>query len=160
MRLVLQRVAQASVAVAGAVVAAIGPGIMALVGFGRDDGPDFVDGPVCAAMLQKTLGLRIFPDADGKLNLSLLETGGELLLVSQFTLYAACRKGRRPSFSEAAAPELAREQFAALGRRAEALLPGRVACGEFGADMAVSLVNQGPVTILLDSAEYAALAGS
>jgi len=159
-RLVLQRVRRASVAVAGEVVAAIGPGIMALVGFGRDDGPDFVAGSVCAAMLKKVVELRIFPDAAGKLNESLLDTGGELLLVSQFTLYAACRKGRRPSFSEAAPPEVARAQFAAVCRQAETLLPGRVASGVFGADMAVSLINQGPVTILLDSAECTALTGS
>ena len=160
MRLVLQRVDRASVAVAGEVVAAIGPGILALVGFGRDDGPDFATGPVCAAMFRKVVELRIFPDADGKLNRSLQDTGGELLLVSQFTLYAACRKGRRPSFSLAAPPELAREQFAAVCRQAETLLPGRVRHGIFGADMAVSLINQGPVTILLESAEFPALTGS
>lgn len=158
MRLVLQRVSQASVTVEGKVVAAIGPGLLALVGFGRDDGPDFADGPVCGTMLEKLGELRIFPDAAGKLNLSLREAGGELLLVSQFTLYAVCRKGRRPSFSEAAPPEVARELFAVLSRRAEALWSGRVASGIFGADMDVALVNQGPVTILLDSADYAPVA--
>lgn len=154
MRLVLQRVARAAVAVDGKTVAAIGPGIMALVGFGRNDGPAFADGPVCRAMLEKVGDLRIFPDADGKLNRSLRDRGGELLLVSQFTLYAGCRKGRRPSFSEAAPPEVAATLFEAFCRQAEALLPGRVGRGVFGADMDVSLINQGPVTILLDSRDF------
>ncbi len=156
MRLVLQRVGSASVVVAGEEVAAIGPGILALVGFGRDDGPDFAEGPLCRTLFEKVLDLRIFPDTAGKLNLSLRETGGELLLVSQFTLYAACRKGRRPSFSDAAAPEAAAllyERFVDLARRA---LPGKVASGVFGADMDVSLVNRGPVTIVLDSRDFAA----
>jgi D-tyrosyl-tRNA(Tyr) deacylase len=154
LRLVLQRVSRASVAVAGKTVAAIGPGIMALVGFGREDGEGFADSPVCRAMLEKVCDLRIFPDDDGRLNLSLRETGGELLLVSQFTLHAACRKGRRPSFSEAAPPEVARRLFTAICQLAETVLPGRVAAGVFGADMDVSLVNRGPVTILLDGAEF------
>ncbi|WP_300156421.1 D-aminoacyl-tRNA deacylase [Solidesulfovibrio sp.] len=156
MRLVLQRVSRALVDVADGEVAAVGPGLLALVGFGRDDGPDFVDGPVSRMLLEKVLDLRIFPDAAGKLNLSLRETDGELLLVSQFTLYAACRKGRRPSFSDAAAPEAAAilyERFVELARRA---LPGKVASGVFGADMDVSLVNRGPVTIVLDSRDFTA----
>jgi D-aminoacyl-tRNA deacylase len=153
-RLVLQRVGRAAVAVAGETVAAVGPGLMVLVGFGREDGPEFAGGPVCRAMLEKLSDLRIFPDAAGKLNRSLRETGGELLLVSQFTLYAACRKGRRPSFSEAAPPEVAKGLFEAFCRLAEAVLPGRVARGVFGADMDVSLVNQGPVTIVLDSRDF------
>jgi D-tyrosyl-tRNA(Tyr) deacylase len=155
MRLVLQRVREASVAVAGRTVAAVGPGILALVGFGRDDGPGFADGPVCRTMLDKVCDLRIFPDAAGKFNGSLREAGGELLLVSQFTLYAVCRKGRRPSFSDAAAPDVARTLYDALVRRAGDALPGRVAGGVFGADMDVRLVNWGPVTVLLDSADFA-----
>lgn len=155
MKLVLQRVRRASVAVAGQDVAAIGPGILALVGFGRDDGPGFADGPVCRAMLEKTLDLRIFPDAAGKCDVSLREAGGELLLVSQFTLYAACRKGRRPSFAAAAAPDVAGALYEALLATAAGLLPGKVASGRFGADMDVSLVNWGPVTILLDGADFA-----
>ena len=154
MRLLLQRVREASVVVNGREVAAIGPGLLALAGFGRGDGPDFAAGPVCAKMLEKTLDLRIFPDAAGRLEVGLREAGGELLLVSQFTLYAACRKGRRPSFSDAAEPELARELFATLVRRAGEALPGRVASGIFGADMDVRLVNQGPVTIWLDSMDF------
>lgn len=155
MRLVLQRVRRAAVTVDGAEVAAIGEGILALVGFGRGDGPDFADGAVCGAMLEKVRDLRIFPDAAGRFDAGLGETGGGLLLVSQFTLYAACRKGRRPSFSDAAAPEQARELFARLVERARALLPERVGSGIFGADMDVSLVNWGPVTILLDSVDFA-----
>ena len=154
MRLVLQRVRRAAVTVDGAEVAAIGAGILALVGFGREDGPDFADGAVCGAMLEKMRDLRIFPGVDGRFDLGLGETGGGLLVVSQFTLHAACRKGRRPSFSEAAPPELARELFARVVARARALLPGRVACGVFRADMDVSLVNWGPVTILLDSEDF------
>ena len=142
-------------AVGGQAVAEIGPGLLVLIGFGAADGPDFAAGKACRAALQKLLDLRIFPDEAGKLDLSLRETGGGLLLVSQFTLYASCRKGRRPSFSEAAPPEVARglyEAFVAMARQA---LPGRVGCGVFGADMDVSLVNWGPVTIMLDSADFA-----
>ena len=154
MRLLLQRVREASVTVASERVAAIGPGILALVGFGRDDGPEFAGGPVCRSMLEKVCELRIFPDAAGKLNVSLREAGGDLLLVSQFTLYAACRKGRRPSFSDAAPPDVAVHLYDRLVALAEAMLPGRVASGVFGADMDVALVNWGPVTIPLDSATF------
>ncbi|KAF5032251.1 D-aminoacyl-tRNA deacylase [anaerobic digester metagenome] len=156
MRLVLQRVGSASVTVAGEVVASIGPGLLVLVGFGREDGPDCVDGPLCRALFEKVLDLRIFPDAAGKLNVGLRETGGELLLVSQFTLYAACRKGRRPSFSDAAAPDVAAALYARFVELARRALPGKVASGVFGADMDVALVNQGPVTIVLDSRDFAA----
>ena len=155
MRLLLQRVTEASVTVAGDVVAAIGPGLLVLVGFGQGDGAEFSGSALCRTMLEKVCDLRIFPDGEGRLNRSLRDTHGELLLVSQFTLYAACRKGRRPSFSEAAAPEPARELYEAVVRLAAALLPGRVASGIFGADMDVRLNNQGPVTILLDSADFA-----
>jgi len=153
-RLVLQRVREASVTVDGAVVAAIGPGVLALVGFGREDGPDFVSSPLCRKLLDKVLDLRIFPDEAGKLNRSLLEAGGELLLVSQFTLFASCRKGRRPSFTDAAEPDVARGLFEAFCRLAEQALPGRVSAGVFGADMDVRLCNWGPVTILLDSVDF------
>ena len=160
MRLLLQRVREASVVVAGQTVASIGPGILALVGFGGADGVDFAAGPVCRTMLEKLCDLRIFPDDAGKLNVSLRETGGGLLLVSQFTLYAACRKGRRPSFSGAAAPEVARTLYDATVALAAEVLPGRVASGLFGADMDVRLTNWGPVTIALDSTEFAAFQGS
>jgi D-tyrosyl-tRNA(Tyr) deacylase len=159
-RLVVQRVRRASVTVDGEVVGVIGEGLLVLVGFGRADGPGFADGPVCGAMLEKLCDLRIFPDEAGKLNVGLRETGGALLLVSQFTLYATCRKGRRPSFSEAAAPDVARDLYARLVARAEAAFPGKVAGGRFGADMDVELVNWGPVTIVLDSADFAPGEGS
>ncbi|BAH74858.1 D-aminoacyl-tRNA deacylase [Solidesulfovibrio magneticus] len=153
MRLVVQRVREASVAVDGQAVASIEAGLLVLVGFGAADGSDFAAGKPCRATLEKLLDLRIFPDEAGKLNLSLRETGGGLLLVSQFTLYASCRKGRRPSFSEAAPPQVALGLYNALVEMAGQALPGRVGSGVFGADMDVSLVNWGPVTILLDSAD-------
>lgn len=155
MRLVVQRVREASVAVGGQTVASVGPGLLVLVGFGADDGPDFAAGKACRAVLEKLLELRIFPDEAGKLNVGLRETGGGLLLVSQFTLYASCRKGRRPSFSEAAPPQVARGLYDAFVAMARQALPGRVGDGVFGADMDVALVNWGPVTIMLDSADFA-----
>lgn len=154
MRLVLQRVKEASVAVRGETIAAVGPGLLVLCGFGREDGPDLPEKNVFAAMIEKMLDLRIFSDAAGKMNLSLRETGGEVLLISQFTLYADCRKGRRPSFTGAAAPEIARTLFDRFCEAVEARLPGRVGRGIFGADMDVSLVNQGPVTLVLDSGAF------
>jgi len=145
MRAVLQRVSKAEVTVDGRVTGSIGRGILALVGIHRDD--TLAD---AETILKKTLEVRIFPDPGGKMNLSLQEVGGELLIVSQFTLWGDCRKGRRPSYSEAMEPAAAREfygRFIDLARRS----PVQVATGEFGAMMAVSLVNDGPVTLLLDS---------
>lgn len=154
MRLVLQRVREASVTVDGVDVAAIGPGILALVGFGREDGPGFAASPLCRTMLDKMLDLRIFPGEGGGFDASLRDSGGSLLLVSQFTLHAACRKGRRPSFSDAAPPQAARALYEAFVARAAGSLPGRVCSGVFGADMDVRLCNWGPVTICLDSADF------
>lgn len=151
MRLVLQRVKQASVHVAGTEVASIGEGLLAFVGFGSEDGLDLPETAAWPALLKKVLELRIFPDAAGKLNESLCSRGGGLLLVSQFTLYADCRRGRRPSFSPAAGPHVARQLFDRFVQDMEALLPGRVASGLFGEDMDVSLINWGPVTIALSS---------
>lgn len=145
MRAVVQRVARASVAVGGETIGEIGRGLLVLLGVGREDTDE--DARVLA---DKVVGLRVFDDPDGKMNLSLLEVGGELLAVSQFTLWGDCRKGRRPSYVAAAAPELAEplyEQFVA----AAALHGPRVATGRFRAEMEVSLVNDGPVTLLLDS---------
>ena len=156
MRLLLQRVSQAHVDVAGERVAAVGPGFLVLAGFGPQDGPDSPDAPWWRAMLEKLVKLRVFPDEAGKMNVSLLDAGGEVLLVSQFTLYADCRKGLRPSFSQAAPPAVAQALFDKLCDDVQALLPeGRVARGVFGADMAVGLVNAGPVTIMLDSRDFA-----
>lgn len=150
MRAVLQRVRQASVSVADRVVAEIGPGYLILVGFGDADHPDMIGGPLWNRFLQKILDLRLFPDSAGPINASLRDHGGEILLVSQFTLYADVRKGRRPSFSGAARPETARILYDAFGAGLARLWPG-VSCGVFGADMNVSLVNWGPVTLCLDS---------
>jgi len=155
-RLLLQRVSQAHVDVAGERVAAVGPGFLVLAGFGPDDGADSPAAPWWRAMLEKLVKLRVFPDEAGKMNVSLLDAGGEVLLVSQFTLYADCRKGLRPSFSQAAPPAVAQLLFDRLCDDVQALLPdGRLQRGVFGADMAVGLVNAGPVTIMLDSRDFA-----
>jgi D-aminoacyl-tRNA deacylase len=145
MRVVLQRVTQGRVSVGGQSVAEIGPGLVLLVGVGPDDGE-----AQARQLAEKIAHLRIFEDPAGKMNLSILEAGGEALVVSQFTLYADTRKGRRPSFTGAAAPELARplvERLAELLR--ELGVPAR--SGEFGAHMLVEIANDGPVTIWLDS---------
>lgn len=151
MRILIQRVSKASVAVDGRVVGEIGPGVVALVGFSHAD-----DERVLAKTIDKFVGLRIFADAAGNTNLSLEEVGGGILAVSQFTLYADVRKGRRPSFSDAMPPAPAREFWSkfvvALRARYSA---GPVETGEFGAMMQVALVNDGPVTVWLDSADLA-----
>lgn len=147
MRVVLQRVAQASVSVHDQKRAAIGPGLLVLLGVGQMDTPEDA-----VLLANKIVHLRIFDDAEGKLNRSLLEIHGEMLVVSQFTLYADARKGRRPSFVEAARPEMAAalyEAFVAQVRRTGV----SVQTGEFQTIMDVALINQGPVTILLDSQE-------
>jgi D-tyrosyl-tRNA(Tyr) deacylase len=145
MRAVLQRVSRASVAVGGEVVGRIDRGWLALVGVGDGDGPGDA-----AWLADKVAHLRAFADADGKMNRSVLDVGGGVLSVSQFTLHADCRKGRRPSFVGAARPEVATLLYGAFGE----LLRGHgvpVAEGRFGADMQVELVNDGPVTLILDS---------
>jgi D-tyrosyl-tRNA(Tyr) deacylase len=145
MRAVVQRVSRASVTVAGQTVGAIEQGLMVLLGVARGD----TSGDA-AYLAEKTAGLRIFEDHDGKMNRSLEELGGSILVVSQFTLLGDCRKGRRPGFSEAAPPELADALYKAyvdvLRNRGIA-----VATGVFQADMQVTLVNDGPVTLMLDS---------
>jgi len=155
MRLVAQRVSRASVDVGGERVASIGTGFLVLAGFGPEDGPDAPLSPWWRTMTGKLAGLRVFPDAGGKMNLSVRDAGGEVLVVSQFTLHADCRKGLRPSFSRAAPAELANDLYQRLAADLDQLLPGRVRTGVFGADMAVELVNSGPVTIILDSGDFA-----
>lgn len=158
--MLLQRVAQASVAVDGKEVAAVGVGYLVLVGFGEMDTLDLPGSKIWRGMIDKMLHLRVFPDDAGKLNLSLLDIGGEVLLVSQFTLYADCRKGRRPSFHAACPPQTATQLYNRLCDDVEALIPGKVGRGIFGADMKVGLLNDGPVTILLDDSELFGTPGS
>lgn len=145
MRAVVQRVSEASVRVEGASVGGIGPGLLVLLGVGREDAEPDAD-----YLADKVVNLRIFPDEAGTMNRSVLETGGEVLVVSQFTLYGDARRGRRPGYSEAAGPEEARRLYEYFVARVRRLGP-RVQEGVFRAMMDVSLVNQGPVTLLLDS---------
>ncbi len=145
MRAVIQRVLQASVQVDGETVASIGRGLLVLAGLHESDTGQDMD-----YIIGKVLGVRIFNDAGGVMNLSVADTGGEILLVSQFTLYGDARKGKRPSYSNAMKPEMAREAFDAFVARCRALHE-RTKSGMFGADMKVSLVNDGPVTTLIDS---------
>lgn len=145
MRAVVQRINEGSVWVDDREVARTGVGLLVLLGVNRGDTETDVD-----YMAEKISWLRIFEDAEGKMNRSLIEIGGEMLVVSQFTLYGDCRKGRRPSFTEAAPPDLAEslyERFVSIVK-AKGL---RVETGRFGADMAVSLVNDGPVTLIVES---------
>lgn len=145
MRAVLQRVKEASVTVDGQIVGRIGTGWLVLLGVAGADGPDDV-----AYLADKTINLRAFPDQDGKMNRAVGEVGGAVLVVSQFTLYGDCRKGRRPGFSDAAPPARADElyQHFVAAIRAAGL---EVATGRFQAHMDVALVNDGPVTLMLDS---------
>lgn len=147
MRIVLQRVQNASVSVDGEVTGAIGQGFLALLGAEEEDTEEITD-----KMVDKMCRLRIFQDSGGKTNLSLADVGGGLLVVSQFTLYADCRKGNRPSFIRAGNPEKARRLYEHALDRCR-LHVGKVEHGIFGADMKVSLVNDGPFTIVLDSRE-------
>lgn len=147
MRACIQRVSSARVRVEGETVGEIGRGFLLLLGVAAGDGPTEL-----RWMVDKVVGLRIFDDGEGKMNLSLADVGGELLVVSQFTLLGDCRKGRRPSFIDAAPPEMAErmyEEFVAAARAAGI----RVATGRFRTHMEVELVNDGPVTLLLDSAD-------
>lgn len=145
MRAVLQRVKEASVSVDGSIIGRIGQGWLALVGVTKTDGPNDVD-----YLVDKIINLRAFSDHDGKMNLSAIETHKAILVVSQFTLYGDCRKGRRPGFSDAASPGLAEQLYNALiaSIRSVGL---EVASGKFQTHMEISLLNDGPVTLLLDS---------
>jgi len=145
MKAVIQRVDSASVSVGGAEIARIGAGLVVLLGVEKGDDEKDAD-----FLLDKIIHLRIFEDGEGKMNRSLAETAGELLVVSQFTLLADCRKGRRPSFTDAAEPAQAETLYRYVLSRARERVP-RVAAGQFQAMMKVALVNDGPVTILLDS---------
>ena len=145
MRAVLTRVKSASVAIGGEVVGKIGKGFLILLGVGPED-----DETHCRYLAEKALGLRVFEDENGKMNRSLEDVGGEVLVVSQFTLYGNCRKGRRPSFTEAAGPELGNRLYEQFLRDCESLgFPPQH--GQFGADMQVESINDGPVTLILDT---------
>ncbi|MXY96664.1 MAG: D-tyrosyl-tRNA(Tyr) deacylase [Gemmatimonadetes bacterium] len=145
MKVVLQRVSSASVKIDGTVTGEIGPGLVLLLGIEKDDGPEDVE-----YVVNKCAGLRIFGDDQGKMNRSLLDVGGEVLAISQFTLFGDTRKGRRPSFESAAPPDHAEPLYElAVERLGEQGI--RVATGRFGAYMEVSLVNDGPVTLTVES---------
>jgi D-tyrosyl-tRNA(Tyr) deacylase len=147
MRALLQRVVEASVVVDGAVIGEINRGWLVLLGVGKDDQEEHVD-----RILDKIIGLRLFADKEGKFNLSVKDIGGSLFIVSQFTLYADTSRGRRPGFSDAAAPESAKKLYDSMLEKAAAT-GLNVKGGMFGADMKVSLINDGPVTVMLDTAQ-------
>ena len=147
MRFVIQRVTRASVTVEGKQIGAIEHGFLVLIGVSGDDTREIAD-----KIIKKLVGMRIFEDEAGKTNLSLGDVGGSLLLVSQFTLYADCRKGNRPSFIRAGEPVMAKEMYEYIISECKKQVP-TVEQGEFGADMKVDLLNDGPFTILLDSSE-------
>ncbi|RSK45694.1 D-aminoacyl-tRNA deacylase [Hymenobacter perfusus] len=148
MRIVLQRVRQASVTVEGRLTGQIGPGLLVLAGFAPDDNAVRLDW-----MARKLVQMRIFSDEEGKMNRSVQDIGGEVLVVSQFTLLADARKGNRPSYTGAAPPPVAIPLYEQFVQLVSNLLGRAVATGEFGADMQVELLNDGPVTIVLDSPE-------
>ena len=145
MKFVIQRVLESSVKVDGNTIGQIGKGFMVLIGVGQEDTKEVAD-----KMVKKMIGLRIFEDVNGKTNLSLSDVNGEFLLISQFTLYANCKKGNRPSFTESGAPDLAEELYEYILDKCKVSVPV-VEQGSFGADMKVSLINDGPFTIVLDS---------
>ena len=146
MRLVIQRVSKAAVHIGGVCAGAVGPGLLILAGIEEEDTEEDV-----SWLANKAATMRIFSDADGKMSLSVREVGGSALVVSQFTLHASTRKGNRPSFIRAARPERAIPLYELFKKELASLLEGRVESGEFGADMQVSLINDGPVTIFMDS---------
>lgn len=145
MRFVIQRVTQSSVSVDGTVIGKIGKGLLVLIGVAEEDTEETAD-----KLVRKLTGLRVFEDENGKTNLSLADVKGELLLISQFTLYANCKKGNRPSFMEAGSPQKANALYEYIIAKCRENVP-IVETGSFGAEMKVSLVNDGPFTVLLDS---------
>ena len=147
MKFVIQVVSEAKVDVEGKTVGQIGKGFMVLIGIGQEDTEEIAD-----KMIDKMIKLRIFDDENGKTNLALADVDGALLLVSQFTLYANCKKGNRPSFTDAGAPQMSEELYDYICEKCSERIPV-VERGIFGADMKVSLVNEGPFTVVLDSKE-------
>lgn len=147
MKFVIQRVLESAVKVDGKTIGSIGKGLMVLIGVGKDDTRETAD-----KMVKKLIGMRIFEDDNGKTNLSLADVDGSLLLISQFTLYANCKKGNRPSFIESGDPKEAEKLYEYIIDSCKTKVPV-VERGKFGADMKVSLINDGPFTIVLDSRE-------
>ena len=147
MKFVIQRVTNANVKVDGEIIGEIGKGFLVLIGIADSDTDEIAD-----KMIAKMLKLRIFDDENGKTNLSIDDVGGELLLISQFTLYADCKKGNRPSFFHAGGPEMASAMYDSIIEKCRKL-GYKTECGSFGAEMKVSLLNDGPFTIVLDSDE-------
>ena len=145
MKFVIQRVSEGSVTIDGEVRGQIGKGFVVLIGVGHDDTKVIAD-----KFIKKLLNMRIFEDAEGKTNLGLADVGGELLLISQFTLYANCKKGNRPSFTEAGSPDMASALYDYIVDECRMVVP-KVETGEFAADMKVALVNDGPFTVILDN---------
>lgn len=149
MKFVIQKVSEASVHVEGECIGSINRGFLVFVGIGKEDTKEIAD-----QYIKKMVNLRIFTDAQGKTNLSLADVGGEVLLISQFTLYANCKKGNRPSFFHAGEPKMAEELYEYIIEKTKENVPV-VKTGKFGALMQVSLVNEGPFTILLDESTFA-----
>ena len=148
MRALIQRVTEASVTIEGAISGQIGPGILVLLGITHDDTDKDIDW-----LIRKIIQLRIFTDEQDKMNLSVQDVGGDLLVISQFTLFADSKKGNRPSYVRSAPPDVAIPLYEEFLNRLRAQFSGKVETGEFGADMKVRLLNDGPVTIMLDSKE-------
>lgn len=146
MRVVIQRVSEAAVKIDGTIVGEISKGLLVLLGIAQEDTEQDA-----LYLIQKLINLRIFSDADGKMNLSVQDCGGELLVVSQFTLYADTKKGNRPSYIRAARPEHAIPLYEFFLQELQKQFQGPIQTGQFGADMKVSLINDGPVTIIIDS---------
>ena len=146
MRTVIQRVSRASVTIGGVCKSSIGKGLLVLLGVGEDDGQEDIDW-----LVRKITAMRIFDDEAGVMNLSVMDIGGKVLVVSQFTLMACCRKGNRPSYIKAARHEISIPLYEAFCRKMSEQLGKEIGTGEFGAMMDVSLINDGPVTIILDS---------
>jgi D-tyrosyl-tRNA(Tyr) deacylase len=148
MRVVLQRVSEAAVKISGETVGEIQQGFLVLLGIETEDDTSDAD-----YLIQKITQMRVFAEADGKMNLNVQDIQGELLVVSQFTLHASTKKGNRPSFIRAARPEQAIPLYEYFLQQLQTMLPGKIASGKFGADMKVSLINDGPITIVMDSKE-------
>lgn len=149
MRVLIQRVSQASVSIDGKTHASIGPGLLLFVGIGQDDKSSMI-----SKLSSKIVQIRIFADEQGKMNRSVLDINGEILAISQFTLHADTKKGNRPSFIQAARPETAVPIYEQLIQELQKQLPKRIQTGIFGADMQVSLINDGPVTIFIDTDQW------